>query len=88
MARVRLDGMAPQLLNDAAPPRRGTSTARARLLHDAAPPRRGSTTEWHLHGVEPRGDTTVAGSDLGLTGLDMGSGVFLLLKNNFWCRLT
>jgi hypothetical protein len=46
---------------------------------------------WHNHGAgaTPRhGSSTAAGSDLGLAGLDLSSGVFLLLKIDFWCRLT
>jgi hypothetical protein len=55
------------------------------LLHNATPP-------WRGGGVCPppprRSTSTVAVSDLGLAGLDQGSGIFLLLKIDFSCRLT
>jgi hypothetical protein len=34
------------------------------------------------------GSPMMAGSNLGLAGLDLGSVVFLLLKIDFWCLLT
>jgi hypothetical protein len=34
------------------------------------------------------GDDGGLGSNLGLVGLDLGLGVFLLLKIDFWCWLT
>jgi hypothetical protein len=32
------------------------------------------------------GSLMTTGSDLGLTGLDLSSGIFLLLKIDLWCR--
>jgi hypothetical protein len=32
------------------------------------------------------GSLMTIGSDLGLTGLDLSSGIFLLLKIDLWCR--
>jgi hypothetical protein len=60
------------------------------LLHDVAarvappPPRRGGGV-----GPLPWCSTSMAvGSGLDLAGLDPVSSIFLLLKINFWCRLT
>jgi hypothetical protein len=63
----------------------GAVAAWVLLLHSATPP-------WHGGVVgppPPRCSTSiVVVSDLGLVGLDQGSGIFLLLKIDFWCRLT
>jgi hypothetical protein len=63
-------------------------TVQVLLLYggDVGPPplwrrRRESSSMARHHGVASRCDTTEAGSDLGLAGLDLGSEFFLLFSN-------
>jgi hypothetical protein len=53
----------------------GSSKAVAAWVWVQAPPR-----QWWR-------DLTMAGLDLVPTDIDLGSGVFLFLKIDFWCRL-
>jgi hypothetical protein len=47
-----------------------------------------STSQQRPAAASTSGSLTMAGSDLGLTGLNLGSEVFLFLKIDFLCRLT
>jgi hypothetical protein len=69
------------------------TAARGRARHDlegGPPPMRNTGDVLHpwQAAAYTRDRSTTVTSDLGLTSLDLGSQIFLLLKIDLWCRLT